>query len=116
MLIFFMIAGRLGPSDPLPAAPPVSAQGRAADDRIPRLIVAADGRMVLDGEIVSRAALGGRIRVGMAARPTPTASEDPALTLKADASLHAGALREILDLLRSAGIATVSLVTAQTDH
>lgn len=109
MLIFFMIAGRLSPSDPLSVAPPISAQGCEADNLAPVLLIGEDGRLALDGKLIDRAALGERIGAWLAATTSPGAS----LTLKADASVRAGALREILDQLRSFGVEKVSLITVQ---
>jgi biopolymer transport protein ExbD len=113
MLIFFMIVGRIAPSEPLTVEPPISEQGREGDDQARVLLIGPDGGIALDGELITRAALGERIAAWVTETRDPTASRMTKLTLKADASVRAGALRETLDLLRAAGVERVSLVTAR---
>ncbi|TCT24037.1 ExbD/TolR family protein [Thiobaca trueperi] len=116
MLIFFMIVGRISPAEPLAVEPPVSAQGRDADDQARVLLLSADGRLALDGEILTRETLGAHIADWLASTGGSGASSGATLTLKADATVRAGALRETLDLLRAAGIGKVSLVTTRMDR
>lgn len=113
MLIFFMIVGRITPSEPLTVQPPISGQGREGDDQARVLLIGADGRIALDGELITRAALRERIAAWVTETRDPSASRRVNLTLKADASVRAGALRETLDLLRAAGVEKVSLITAR---
>jgi len=117
MLIFFMIAARFAPLEPLDVAPPRSSQAPPGSMADRTILLAADGRVAVGERIVEPAALAATLRdwsaadgwrtgagpVGLAAAP---------VTLKADADVHAEQLRMLLARLREAGIERVRLVTA----
>ena len=104
MLIFFMLMGRLIPPEPLDVAPPAASAGRKPAEARLLLLIAAEGRMALDDRRLGADALA----------ETIAALADPAsqsVTIKADARLDAGFLREVLTLLRETGIVRVDLMT-----
>lgn len=52
LLIFFMIVGTIAPTDALPIDPPTSRQGRAAEPDPLQLLIDAEGRIAINGEVV----------------------------------------------------------------
>jgi len=120
MLIFFMIAARFAPSEPLDVAPPRSSRGAPVSMADRTILLAADGRVAVGEQIVEPAALTATLRGWSAAdgRGTgagPIGLDAAPVTLKADADVHAGQLRALLARLREAGIERVRLATAAAD-
>jgi biopolymer transport protein ExbD len=104
LLIFFMLAGRIAPAGPFPVTPPPSKSAGDLEPADLSLLVAADGRIALDGEIMTEEAVFEHIR-----RRIRTAGVRPA-TVTADGATAAGHVLKILDRLRGAGLRRVVLV------
>jgi biopolymer transport protein ExbD len=110
LLIFFMLAGRLTESAPFRITPPESTEAAAPqaapeESRQAVLLLAADGRLSLDGVLVEQAAL----RAEMAERLT--GNPGLAVRLKADGAAEATAVVAVMELLRDAGVARLQLFT-----
>ncbi|MCF7992812.1 MAG: biopolymer transporter ExbD [Thiohalocapsa sp.] len=120
MLIFFMLAGSITAPDALPVEPPLSRQGKSVEDDPIALLLGRDGRIALNGQVVSPDALDARLTELLAARQTAgaasTATSGPALQVKADAAVDVGALRELMSRLRALGVARVQLTAQQRLH
>ena len=109
LLIFFMLAGRLAASDPLPVMPPESQTAAPAGVRAVAVsqeavvLLAADGRLALDGAVLRPADL----TVELSRR----LQEQPGLrvTLKADSAAQAAAVVDLMDRLRDAGVTELEL-------
>lgn len=105
LLIFFMLAGRLAASDPFQIAPPTSASEGPSAARDLVVLVGADGRLALDGEIMDEAAL-------QSALVTRLSGESGAnLHLKADGRAEATRVVAVMELLREAGVEKLKLLT-----
>ena len=101
LLIFFMFVGRLAVADPFRVEPPRSTN-TAADNHGPAvLLVAADGRLALDGEPVEPGALAAVVGER---RPA-------SIGIKADAAVEAGRVVVVLRTLQAAGVERVRLLT-----
>lgn len=146
LLVFFMIAGRIGPPDGLDVEPPgarAAAPASAASGASvpPVLVLAADGRLALDGAVVAEdglaSALAARVADGRArpvgapagartgrveAAPVGPAAGPPdpgtapgrapaSVVLKADAAAPLVRVRAVLAVLGAAGVARVELRT-----
>ena len=109
LLIFFMVAGRLAPSDPFPIAPPPTAHGEAAEVRDMLVLVAADGRLALDGEVLAEAAL----EAAVTGRLADEAATE--VRLKADGGAEAVRVVEVMELLRDAGVERLRLLTVPVE-
>lgn len=110
LLIFFMLAGRLEQADLFEVAPPVSgkaAEAAPGDLQAPReivLLLAADGRLALDGAVMTPQALTAEVAARLAAQP------DLPLVLKADGGAEALRVVEIMESLRAAGLRDLQLL------
>jgi biopolymer transport protein ExbD len=110
LLIFFMLAGRLTEPAPFQVTPPKSAEAappQASMEPPPEatLLLAADGRLSLDGVLVERTALRSALAERLAGKP------GRAVRLKADGAAEATAVVAVMEFLRDAGVARVQLFT-----
>jgi len=105
LLIFFMLAGRLAASDPFEIAPPRSASEGPAASQDLLVLVGADGRLALDGEVLDEAALEAAVaeRLGE--------NTDTRVRLKADGRAEATDVVAVMELLRGAGVERLKLLT-----
>ncbi|UHD14854.1 ExbD/TolR family protein [Thiocapsa bogorovii] len=104
LLIFFMLAGRLAPTDSAALAPPRSDSPQSARATPLILLVDRTGQMSLDGELLEETTLAERVAERLANGP-------PHLQIKADATLEALRVVELLDRLRAAGAEDIDLLT-----
>jgi biopolymer transport protein ExbD len=104
LLIFFMLAGHLAATDPFHIEPPVSASETEPDEPGHVILVGTDGRVALDGNVLDdetlKSALSGFVDSGATQ-----------FRLKADGAAAAVRLVEIMELLRSAGVEKVHVLT-----
>lgn len=109
LLVFFMVAGRLTAGAPFQVTPPKSQQAGPLDpadrDR-PReaaILLAADGRLALNGQPLEAAALKAAVQEVVAAQP------DLPVSLKADADAEATEVVALMETLRDAGVRRLQL-------
>lgn len=105
LLIFFMIAGALYKQDAFTVEPPTTRHAAEGEPAPLVIAAAADGRLSLDGEPVSRGALVDRVREWR------TGNAGEIVRVKADGSLPADDLVELLERLRGAGVPEIRLLT-----
>ena len=117
LLIFFMLAGRIAPTDVFEVKPPASASEDAPQPEVIKVLVGVDGEPAVDGEVVTAAALAGKVAAKLDAAKAAGAGADPrpppVITLKADANIKAQQLSLALNALRAAGSTKVTLLTAR---
>lgn len=109
LLIFFMIAGAIERADLFDVSPPAAAGARQAEDGGGVLLMAADGRLALDGAEVSRDGLGEALAAFLEARPGAV------VKVKADARTEALEVVALLEDLREAGVEKVVLLATEED-
>ncbi len=105
LLIFFMLAGRLSSADPFEIAPPDSVSEGEPSETPSLILVAADGRMALDGEELPLERLVERLA------PATEGGEARELRVKADGRVEASVVVDLLGRLDQAGIGKVMLLT-----
>ena len=105
LLIFFMLAGTLTVREPFEVAAPASSSETRPEPEPLRLLLGADGRLALDGEVLREA----EAIEALAAALT----DDPGLRveLKADAATPGNRVVALLEALHAAGLEKVSLMT-----
>lgn len=107
LLIFFMLAGRITPLEPLAVDPPRSTAAASVKQSTLLILLAADGRMALDDQEVDRDALRPLLRARLA-EPSGTLVD-----VKADARVATGEVVALLEVLREAGVRSIRLLTQQ---
>ena len=105
LLIFFMLAGKLSASDPFQVEPPRSLSEGPPTPQDSLVLVGADGRLALDGEIMEGPAL----KAALAARLAGEA--EVRVRLKADGRAEATRVVAVMELLREAGVERLKLLT-----
>ncbi len=128
LLIFFMVAGIVRVSDPLPLKAPVSTGDNPVIAQSV-LYVAGDGTLMLDEISLSIASLESTLaKLKAMPGPTGTASDiarqkpenntlrkpqnEPLLAIKADAQVTVSLLRDVMDAVTDAGLPRVELITS----
>lgn len=106
LLIFFMLTGHLVAPEPFDIDPPESHSEADSGEKLAMVLVSKDGRVALDGEELDRSALSEAVAEKL--RSTP----DLVLQLKADGNADAGEVVSVMETLRAAGIAKLTLLTA----
>jgi biopolymer transport protein ExbD len=108
LLIFFMLAGKLGQSDPFELTPPTSESARAPTERPATVYVGADGRTALGDEVLALQALESAVRERMG-------NGGGVVRLKTDKAAEANRVIDIMEALRRAGVERVTLLTTVPD-
>lgn len=105
LLIFFMLAGRLAATDPLEITPPHSSSQAPAEARDLQVLVAADGRLALDSEVMDESAFEEAVKARL--------GQDDSLRvwLKADGRADAEHVVAVMEALRDAGVERLKLLT-----
>lgn len=107
LLIFVMLVGAISAPDVLGVRPPQSSAEAAVDAALDVVAIDAEGRVAFGGEILQPDTLVLRVQ-----QWRQTAGERP-LLVKADAGAEAERVVLVLETLRAAGVARVSLLTAR---
>ena len=105
LLIFFMVAGRLGASDPFDVTPPQTGHADEARMEGVEILLGADGAVALDAREMDRSALMAEL-----ARRLDDAPDTP-VRLRADQGGEARALVALMQELRALGARDVTLIT-----
>lgn len=106
LLIFFMLAGRISATDPFEVTPPQSSSGSNPDRQDLLVLVDAEGRLALDGQVMHESDLKSAI--------TERLGEDGRVRLKADDAAEATKVVGVMELLREAGVERLELLTVTT--
>lgn len=109
LLIFFMLAGRLAPTESNALAPPRSDSPQSARAAPLVLLVDRTGQISLDGELLDDTTLTARVAETLA-------DSHPHIQVKADATLEALRLVDLLEQLRAAGAEDIDLLTLARDE
>tara|TARA_R110002012_G_scaffold35379_3_gene101067 strand:- start:315 stop:716 length:402 start_codon:yes stop_codon:yes gene_type:complete len=104
LLIFFMLAGALEKAELLEITPPETASSGQPGDAMAVLLVAADGRLSFENEILALADIVGRLKAYFAEHP------DGRLKLKADAQSDAAMVIALIEELRAVGLKELGLL------
>lgn len=116
MLIFFMIAGQISPPEALLVEPPSSRQGQLTEPEHILLLMDAQGRVALDDDLIEPTQLKKRLAARLASIRAAQDNADAGglgVTLKADAAVTQGQLRQLLEQLRALGVERLQLLSQQ---
>ncbi len=105
LLIFFMVAGTLQQFELLPIDPPVAESGKMVDEGHIMILLGARDEVVIDDELTDVAGLEQYIRKSLGSNPNKV------ITVKADATIPAVRMIQVMDRIRAAGGKNLSIVT-----
>ncbi len=108
MLIFFMVAGHISESDPIKVQPPSSISDKQDKLEPMVIVVAADGQVAFEQELMANAELERQLNERFEAARDQQAFS---LLVKVDADLPVDKLQSVLNIIRQSGIKRVSLAT-----
>jgi biopolymer transport protein ExbD len=106
LLIFFMIAGSIAPSEVLSVEPPISSSDSEQVSTEINIVVSATGVVAINNTAVERAAIVTKLK-----QLQQETNGDPLVLLKADRNLASGELQNLLQILRKAGVSQLELAT-----
>ncbi|MFB1490016.1 MULTISPECIES: ExbD/TolR family protein [unclassified Thiocapsa] len=104
LLIFFMLAGRLAPTESVALDPPRSDSPQSTRAAPLVLLIDRTGQISLDGELLEETTLAEWVAERLADGPRH-------LQIKADATLEALRLVDLLEQLRATGAEDIDLLT-----
>ena len=114
MLIFFMVIGRIAPTDRFPVQPPTSRSQQTAVEYSVTISIAANGSLAVADTPVTLETLIPTLEASLAATGENQIGTAE-IHLKADAALTTGQLAPILEQLRNSGNSKVRLLTGATE-
>lgn len=105
LLVFFMLAGAIEPSEPFPLSPAASSSEIRGDVQDFVVLINADNRVALDDQALTKEDLTDAVRAALTARPGAL------IQVKPDAEADAVAVIEIMEHIRDAGASYIVLLT-----
>lgn len=105
LLLFFMIAGHLEATSPLPITLPEADSGQLLDEGPIKISLATDGRILLNDNLFNSTTVAAELARQLAN------NKERIITIKADANLEANKLVQLLEQVRQAGGINLSIVT-----
>lgn len=105
LLVFFMIAGVIPKFEIIPITPPVAESGKPMDEGQIIVLLGAHGEIIIGDDLLSLKDLGTELA------PQLTANPNKVVTVKADATVPAARVIEVMDAIQKAGGKNLSLVT-----
>jgi len=105
LLIFFMLAGSFTQPDLFKVVTPTSSIQQVPEDKTLIILISANGRLAIDDEEIELSVLTSRVSEGRVGEP------ELRVQLKADASLNAEDLLDVMESVKAAGITQLSLLT-----
>jgi len=105
LLIFFMLAGSLSITEPFAVSPPESASEGRPEPETRRLLLAADGRLALDGAVMEETEILRTLESALADHPGLR------LELKADAEVPGNRVVVLMEALNGTGLEKLYLLT-----
>jgi len=110
LLIFFMLAGSFTQPDYFDVAPPASLVPQVAEEQTLIVLMSANGRLAIGEDELEMPALKALVNERLVTEP------DLLVQLKADGGLAAEGLLDVMDTLKAAGVAKLTLLAVTGDH
>ncbi|PCJ33045.1 MAG: hypothetical protein COA90_01050 [Gammaproteobacteria bacterium] len=111
MLIFFMVAGHIEPSDGVNVSPPVSLSASDITAEPLKIVVGKEGQVFIASVLISDGELTQQV---LAYSSLMAEGQQASVIVKADAELAIEQLQRVFKDIKAAGIERLSLITSQT--
>ncbi|MDE3060027.1 MAG: biopolymer transporter ExbD [Pseudomonadota bacterium] len=105
LLIFFMVAGSIEKFEIIPIDPPVAQSGKLMDEGHVEVLLGSHDEIIVDDEIVPMEEMQKRLALQLEANPNRV------VTVRADATVPANRMIELMDAIKAAGGRNLSVVT-----
>ena len=105
LLIFFMLAGSIEKFEIIPVDPPVAQSGKLMDEGHISILLGRHGEIIVGDEIVPMEEM--QKLLALQLQPNPS----KVVTVKADATVAANRVIEVMDAIKAAGGKNLSVVT-----
>ena len=105
LLIFFMVSGSIEKFEIIPVDPPVAKSGKLVDEGHVFILLGKYDEVILGDEIVDIPQMQGILAADIKANPNKV------ITVKADASVPANRVIDVMDAVKAAGGRNLSIVT-----
>jgi len=115
MLIFFMVAGQIQPSDGVKVESPTSVSDTKLTPERLKVVIAEGGQIFIDGAQVRQETLGNRVSAYMQTL-TAEQKENAAVVIKADGNLTVDSMQDYVKTIKTSGITHISLMTQSSEQ
>lgn len=115
MLIFFMVAGQIQPSDGVKVESPRSISDTKLTPERLKVVIAEDGELFIDGAQVPQDELGNRVLAYMNTL-TLEQKETAAVVIKADGNLIVDRMQDYVKTIKTSGVTHISLMTQPSEQ
>ena len=105
LLIFFMVAGSIEKFEIIPVDPPVAQSGKLMDEGHVSVLLGRHEEIILGDEIIGMEQMLAMLKEDLRANPNKV------VTIKADATVSANRMIEVMDAIKAAGGRNLSVVT-----
>ena len=105
LLIFFMVAGSIEKFEIIPVDPPVAQSGKLMDEGHIVILLGRHGEIIVGDDIVPMEEMQKMLAPSLQANPNKV------VTIKADATVPANRMIEVMDAIKAAGGKNLSVVT-----
>lgn len=105
LLIFFMVAGSIEKFEIVPVDPPVAQSGKLMDEGHLTILLGRHDEVIVGDEIVDIKQIAGLLGPQLKANPNKV------ITVKADATVPANRVIDVMDTIKAAGGQNLSIIT-----
>jgi len=115
MLIFFMVAGQIQPSDGVKVTPPSSINDTKAEIEPLKIVINKQGQMFFKGQEFVQSELIQQLQAYVTS-VTATDLEKTTVQIKADSDLTVDDMQELLILIKQSGFSHITLITQSLEQ
>lgn len=115
MLIFFMVAGQIQPSDGVKVELPNSISDTKLTPERLKVVIAEDGELFIDGAQVLQDDFASRV-LAYVQTLTPEQKENAAVVIKADGNLVVERMQDYVKTIKKSGVTHISLMTQPSEQ
>tara|TARA_R110001583_G_scaffold195556_1_gene376165 strand:+ start:48573 stop:49010 length:438 start_codon:yes stop_codon:yes gene_type:complete len=115
MLIFFMVAGQIQPSDGVKVESPNSISDTKLTPERLKVVIAEDGELFIDGAQVLQDDFASRV-LDYFQTLTPEQKENAAVVIKADGNLVVERMQDYVKTIKTTGVTHISLMTQPSEQ
>ena len=105
LLIFFMVSGSIEKFDVVPVDPPVAQSGKLMDEGHLTILLGRHDEVIIDDEMIEVKQIVEKLGDDLKANPNKV------ITIKADATVPANRVIEVMDAIKLAGGKNLSMIT-----